>query len=454
MYKAYAKVGSLFAHGALFLTLGIVMIMTRDYFVETLTWVAGVVFLLMGVLDCIRLLLKNNTKIERNKLISTAVANLALAAVILLFEKLVHGLFPFLIGIMFVFYAVVDFLTFTTFYKNKVKGLVRTFAGFLIKFAIGVSLCFHPLYYIGVTTVYIGIICIAYSVVYFRDAIAKLIPQNKKDKMKRKIRLSLPIFLVAFIPRNTLQYINKHFEIEEDIEPKTAEKANGNLPRPQPDMRVYIHVTKEGYGTIGHVDIGFEGKVYAYGNYDRSSYKLFDSMGDGVLSISSEKKYIPFCMEYSKKTIFEFGLLLNETQKEEMRHALQELQDQVYRWLSPLEEYLKEDDKNKVTDIKTAEFTDYASRLYKYVDGTLYKFKSGRFKSFFVMSTNCVLLADSIIGHLGTQLVDLNGIISPGAYYDYFNRQYLTGNTFVVSKKVHAYDPLAENTLEVNQENE
>ena len=49
----------------------------------------------------------------------------------------------------------------------------------------------------------------------------------------------------------------------------------------------------------------------------------------------------------------------------------------------------------------------------------LYKFTSSRFKSYFVLSTNCCLLADSIVGQAGTAVLDVRGVIAPGTYQDY-----------------------------------
>lgn len=38
--------------------------------------------------------------------------------------------------------------------------------------------------------------------------------------------------------------------------------------------------------------------------------------------------------------------------------------------------------------------------------------KQSRFKTYFILSTNCCLLADSIIGQAGTAILDMRGIIA------------------------------------------
>ena len=53
------------------------------------------------------------------------------------------------------------------------------------------------------------------------------------------------------------------------------------------------------------------------------------------------------------------------------------------------------------------------------------------------MSTNCVLLADSILSKAGTDIINTAGIISPGAYYDYLQKEYTLKNGIVVSRDVY-----------------
>ena len=64
-----------------------------------------------------------------------------------------------------------------------------------------------------------------------------------------------------------------------------------------PDMMVYIHATKKGFGMIGHID---------FSNYH--SFQMMEAIGDGVMFIFDEALYLPFCIEHEKNTIFAFGL--------------------------------------------------------------------------------------------------------------------------------------------------
>ena len=54
------------------------------------------------------------------------------------------------------------------------------------------------------------------------------------------------------------------------------------------------------------------------------------------------------------------------------------------------------------------------------------------------ITTNCVKLVDEVIGRSGTDILSLNGIITPGTYYDYLNREYEKQDSMVVTRRVYA----------------
>lgn len=54
-----------------------------------------------------------------------------------------------------------------------------------------------------------------------------------------------------------------------------------------------------------------------------------------------------------------------------------------------------------------------------------------------VLSTNCVLLADSIVGQAGTDILSPKGFIAPGTYQAYLDEEYEKPNSLVVSKSLY-----------------
>ena len=53
------------------------------------------------------------------------------------------------------------------------------------------------------------------------------------------------------------------------------------------------------------------------------------------------------------------------------------------------------------------------------------------------MSTNCVLLADTIVGAAGTDILSVRGFISPGTYQDYLDKEFERPHSLVVTKRVY-----------------
>ena len=52
----------------------------------------------------------------------------------------------------------------------------------------------------------------------------------------------------------------------------------------------------------------------------------------------------------------------------------------------------------------------------------LYKFRLFKIQDVFRDGTNCVLLADTIVGAAGTDILSVRGFISPGTYQDYLDK--------------------------------
>ena len=81
--------------------------------------------------------------------------------------------------------------------------------------------------------------------------------------------------------------------------------------------------------------------------------------------------------------------------------------------------------------------TDAASELVKATGAKIYKIKSGEFKTYFAINTNCVKLADYITGSAGLDVLDVSGIVTPGSYYALLDDMFERRNTIVVSKTIY-----------------
>ena len=123
------------------------------------------------------------------------------------------------------------------------------------------------------------------------------VPTNYKNIFKRKIRISLPVWLETIVPYTVFVEINKLLEVQENKK-RIVKK---QLALIEPDMEIMVHVSGNGFNRVGHVDLIYNDVVMSYGNYDSSSHKYGETIGDGVLFCAKKDKYIPFCIKHSKK---------------------------------------------------------------------------------------------------------------------------------------------------------
>lgn len=243
-------------------------------------------------------------------------------------------------------------------------------------------------------------------------------------KLKRKVRVTLPIFITALVPAVTLGKLNKFLLENTDEAVETA--YNQSKEGKTAELEIFIHTAETSlFSAIGHVDLCYKGRVISYGNYDPSSGTFLGMIGDGVLYNCDRDKYIALCKSVSQKTLFGYGIDLTASMEKAVQERLAELEALLVPW-EPNEEL--------ETTADGSEEPSYAYRIKKECDGKLYKFKKSKFKSYFVLSTNCVLLADSIVGQAGTDILSLKGFIAPGTYQAYLDGEYEKPHSLVVSK--------------------
>ena len=151
---------------------------------------------------------------------------------------------------------------------------------------------------------------------------------------------------------------------------------------------------------------------------------MFDTIGDGVLfTVNNREKYLRFCAEHSKKTIFAFGITLTSEQKERVKREIEKIENDTYRW-----KCVQELDNTK-------EYGDYASCLYRATKAKFYKFKRSNYRLYFALWTNCVKLVDNVLGAAGSDILRLNGVITPGTYYYYLNNEFKKKHSNVIKKE-------------------
>ncbi len=413
---------NLFVIGSLFIALGIFVLNTSTLILDALVYIFGFAFFVVGLFKLGQIILPLKEHKQKAIRISNALFHLAIGIIILIFPNMPISLFAYCFGFYVLALGLSHGINYYLLRKDKVKGRLKVLFASICYLLFAFFLGLLPYIHIGIIMNVIAVYFIIYGCFYYKDLISELLPNTRKDKLKRHIRISLPIFLQALLPKFVLDEVNaflvpsdqKVIDARSDFSQyKIEEKA---------DVEIFIHASNKGFGKVGHVDICIDNQFLSYGNYDSESVRWAELIGDGVLINAYKEEYIPFVIKDSEKTLFCYGLKLNAQQKEKVRKRMEEIKTMLYPWQVP--KYEKD--------------LPYAARLQQSCPETgFYKFKKGRFKTYFVVKTNCVQLADYIVGSAGLDILNLNGIVTPGAYYEYLDRQFAMKNDMVIYKKIY-----------------
>lgn len=420
-FDKYFKQTSSFVIGTVLGILGTILFVLNDTFYFLIINILIALFLLIGIKNFLFYFFKRERKEFENSLF-----NLLFALILSIYPQIPYSILPIFIGCYFLLNGFLQLIDLLILIKNGGSGRFSKICYMLFYFLTSSVLVFHPLRNIDIVIKFLGIYFAVIGVRLIVDAILMIVPVRLKNRVKRKIRFSLPVFIECFIPYVVLNEINKVLAVGSDKIIYENKKNDSH-----PDLEVIVHVSPNGFNRMGHVDLVFQDEVISYGNYDKSSMKFWDLFGDGVIFITKKDTYIPFCIEHSKKTLFVFGIKLTERQKMRVQKEIDKLKKNLIRWYSPLEEARKNH------HIKKEKCTDYSSCLYQKTKAKFYKVRTGTFKTYFVLGNNCCLLADQIIGKSGIDLLKMNGLITPGSYYEYLNREFMRKNSFVISRNIY-----------------
>ena len=427
--KSYINIINLLFTGIGLIILGVVILYGKTNFLSIVVWAISLIFILNGIFQFISLTINKNEDMAKKITLGSSIFNVALGIGVIHFKNISFSIVVILFSIYTILNGIIKGIIYYTYLKNKVKGRITILLECIIYFVFGVTTLFSPLMHLNTILTIIGVYCFLFGLSFIKDFTSEVVPENTKNKLKRKVRITLPVFLLALIPHKVLTKINEYLQGEDKVEYDVVIDEK-NSSSEEVDIEVFIHVTLDGIGAVGHVDLCYEGQVISYGNYDDKSFKLFGIAGKGILFIADREKYLNFCTSYSKKTIFGYGLKLNEYQKQNIKEKLNEIKDTLIKWEPSIVKDMKED------NLK-CEYKDYASILYKATEAEFFTFKSGKFKTYFGLNTNCVLLADNVIGRLGTDILGISGIITPGTYYNYLQKEFTKRNSIVVSRNIY-----------------
>ena len=408
-----------FILGIALITFGIIVIVfNKRFYVDTINILLVLVFF-NGVKDIIQKILKK----KKNVNFYFVFISMIFALVLLFLPKIPQCFFPRFFSAYLLMCSIFNFFMFMILFKNKVNKRYTYLIKFIFLFIVGIIIFFSPLKYVYILLITMGSYFVLLGLKFVINFIYNIIPNRFKNIYKRKIRISLPVWFEAIVPYTVFVDINRVLKVDDD---KSKEI---NTENSKSKFEVLVHVSPNGFNRVGHVDIVYGDKVISYGNYDDSSKKLFNSCGDGILFYTDKEKYIPFCLNHSNKMLFGFEINLNSDQLKHVDKLLDELKSQLVEWVPPM-----------IDSCEDLKKIDYASALYKSSPTIFYKFTKGKFKTYYIFGASCCHFANEIIGHSGIDFLKMNGLITPGSYYDCLNREYVNKTGLVIKRNIYKLD--------------
>ncbi|MEG0710409.1 MAG: hypothetical protein RR481_09240 [Longicatena sp.] len=339
--------------------------------------------------------------------------------------KYFYIILPRLIGCWIMLHAIVKIIGLYIKLKDHLSIPVHSVLFLIGDLIMSFYLIFSPAAHDRIISSFMGAFFLVYGGNALLELLREWIPSGSGEKLDTMIRLAVPPFLSVIIPSHLMSsLLNKD---KEDQIKEQFEEIREDIPV---DMEVLIHLAKSGPAMLGHADVVYRGLVISYGCYDPHNRHLGGTLGDGVVIIAPRESYIKNCIENESKILVSFGISLNEEQK-------MKLNDRLVEVFSTFVDF-QSDEQLRQQGLYDGECDDYISRVSRTSPKAMfYKIKEGKLKTFFVVSSNCVYFLANIVSAIGLHVFDLSGIISPGAYYDFLNKQFKSHKGFIVSRKLY-----------------
>ena len=317
MKRPTISTSALLFRSLLYMGLGLFMVIYPFRIMKALYWGVVALFGVLSVSELLGLFAPAKGAQKRPQRVLPLCACLGALAFVLCWPETALMILPMVMGLWAMVNGALHTVSYIQFYKNDVPGRLGTLLSAILSYIFGLTLFFNARGYIPTVALIAGIYLMLYGAVVFGDFWNEVHPVGYNPR-KRRFRITLPVWLAAFLPYTMISRVNQIFR-----RPSEKTKPSRQLPEEDvfdavkeetpPDMEVFIHTSPDGVGMFGHVDLYFDGQVITYGCYDDRTKWFFDALGEGhMLFIADRETYIPFCIHESNKTIFGFGLRLDE----------------------------------------------------------------------------------------------------------------------------------------------
>lgn len=389
-----------------------------------LTFVIGI--FLMGVIRICNIVLNYRKLSHKGGQYLDIVVWLMAILVSLLFPHSFFVILPRLIGCWILLHAIVKIIVFYIKIKDHLPIPIIKVIFLCGDLIMAFFLLVNPSAHEKVISFFMGAYFIIYGGNTLLDLLREILPSGSGKRLDERMQLSIPPFLSAILPPHLMSKL-----LDKDKEDEIKERFDAIKADIPIDLEVLIHLSPSGPAMLGHADVVYRDFVISYGCYDPHNRRLFGTLGDGVVIIAPKHTYIYNCLKNENKTLIGFGISLNDEQKKR-------LNDRILEVFSTFSDFACDEQLKQKGKAYQGDCSDYLSRVSRTSPNAMfYKIKEGKLKTFFVVSSNCVYFLGNLLSSIGLKLIDLSGIVSPGAYYDFLNRQFKSHKGFIISRKLY-----------------
>lgn len=426
MLKKKFNYATMFATGLFFCALGISFIIDSFKVWNWLYYMFVIGVSAIGVLKLFNLILNFSKVSHKFSQFFDIVLWIIAISLSLAIPDAFFALLPRMIGIWIILHAIIKIIVLYIKVNDHLPIPIHSVVFLVGDLFIAFYLLVNPVKHEFILSCCMGGYFIIYGGNTLLDLVRELTPRGSGERLDMKLRLSLPTFMSVIIPTHLMSsLLNK--DKEDQIEDQ-FEAIKEDIPV---DMEILIHLAPSGPAMFGHADMIYRGYVISYGCYDPHTRHLFGTLGDGVVIIAPKDSYIKNCLENENKILISFGVSLNEEQKRRLNTRLLEV-------FSTFTDFESDEQLAQSGKPYKGKCDDYISRVTRTSPHSrFYKIKEGKLKTFFVVSSNCVYFLVHLLSVIGLNVFDLSGIISPGAYYDFLNKQFKSHKGFIVSRKLY-----------------
>jgi len=411
IFKNQIRNSSVLLSGLVFLSLGGLLYFEMDFVSKFLILANRIALLILCIFQVVQFFLESNT-IKKPQHLWNAGFLLVINVLLWRIPQMQVAMIPFVYGLWALISAISKTMIYYVYRVDDVHPRLWSLIDAIISLGFAFVLLFDPvpsflrlLYVAGGYVLYMG---------FFQtiQGIHLMTYGYLGKQINLMFRLPLPHFIAMLYPQRVLTQLQSlGLDLNTKYEPLKSNQ-----------LEILFHMKGNRSDNLGHLDLIYQNRIYSYGAHDPTHRYMNNSIGDGVLIVSEPQPYLEFCLRQEKKRMIGFVYDMDDRQLALFQNRLETLQSRTTVW---------------IPEFESNDPLPYVQRLRNATNASFYKFTQGYFKTYFAFGTNCVDLVDYFIKDKSIGLFRLNGIITPGAYFNFLNKAYQLHSNKITQRRMY-----------------